>query len=480
MPPAPVFVWFRDDLRLSDHPALHAAVQTGLPIFCFYVLDETSPQRRPMGGAAKWWLHHGLSALRESLTQLGGDLHIFEGAAEGVVERLVDQLKPSAVFWNRRYDDAGMAVDARIKTSLRDQGIVAESYNGALLREPWEVKNGAGLPFKVFTPFWKSLQGLGSPPAPLPAPEKGFFHKGLDTLAVADLALLPTKPDWAGGMRAEWQVGEMAAQKRLYDFMTHDLKGYADNRDRPDLASTSRLSPYLRFGHITPRQIWYVVRQAENHGTFSSRDAEKFLAEVGWREFSHHLLYQFPDLAFKNFQPRFDAFPWGQNGAFLLAWQRGLTGYPIVDAGMRELWQTGWMHNRVRMIAASFLIKHLLIPWQRGEEWFWDTLVDACPANNAASWQWVAGSGADAAPYFRIFNPMLQGEKFDPNGDYVRRYVPELARVPAPLIHKPWLGSPELLRSYGVTLGATYPKPLVEHEKAREKALEAFQALGRA
>jgi deoxyribodipyrimidine photo-lyase len=327
----------------------------------------------------------------------------------------------------------------------------------------------------------------GEPPPPLPAPAAlaaSTLPAGaaLTPVSVDDLRLRPTKPDWAKEMATLWTPGEAGARMQLGRFLEGAVKGYGDNRNRPDRISTSRLSPHLRFGEIGPRQIWHATRAAfeSGHASAKAYDVEKFLTEIGWREFSYHLLHQFPELANSNFQPKFDAFPWLDDAKALNAWQRGLTGYPIVDAGMRELWRTGWMHNRVRMIVGSFLVKHLLIDWRRGEDWFWDTLVDADPASNAASWQWVAGSGADAAPYFRIFAPVLQGEKFDPNGDYVRKYVPELAKLPKQHIHKPWAAPHPVLASAGITLGRDYPHPIVNHEDARKRALAAFKSISSA
>jgi deoxyribodipyrimidine photo-lyase len=393
------------------------------------------------------------------------------------VPKLARDLKATGVFWNRRFQSEERAVDAAIKASLRADGCHVASFNGALLRDPWEIVTQAGTPVKVFTPFWRAHRALGPMPGPVPVPVL-VGATGVSTGSrLTDWGLEPARPNWASGFDGVWSPGEAGALARLEAFLTDGMKGYAEDRNRPDLASTSRLSPHLRFGEISPRQIWAATQHRLDAGAVPGKDAEKFLAEVGWREFSYHLLHHWPDLPQVNFNRRFDAFPWRDDEALLTAWQRGRTGYPIVDAGMRELWTTGWMHNRVRMIVASFLIKHLMIDWRHGEAWFWDTLVDADHANNAASWQWVAGSGADAAPYFRIFNPMTQGESFDPNGDYVRRWVPELARLPAPAIHAPWTAPPALLSQAGVTLGVTTPHPIVDHGRARARALDAFETL---
>ncbi|MFM9975354.1 MAG: cryptochrome/photolyase family protein [Beijerinckiaceae bacterium] len=480
----PVILWFRDDLRLSDNPALTAAIETGSPILAVYVLDQQSEGLRKLGAATRWWLHGSLAALTRDLEQLGGRLLLFKGKAGEIIPALVKSVQAHAVFWNRRYTAPERGLDASIKNGLKAAGVTAKSFNSHLLKEPWEVKSKAGTPMKVFTPFWRAARELGEPAAPLPMPQAISFatipnapHLPLTT--VEALALKPTKPDWAKEMADLWTPGEAGAAASLDSFLAEYSLGYAENRNRPDMPSTSRLSPHLRFGEISPRQIWHATQSALQTGTIAAkdRDAEKFLAEIGWREFSYHLLDQFPRLASENFQQRFNAFPWAANPVALAAWQKGQTGYPIVDAGMRELWRTGWMHNRVRMITASFLIKHLMIDWRVGEDWFWDTLVDADPASNAASWQWVAGSGADAAPYYRIFAPVVQGEKFDPNGDYVRKYVPELAKLPNSVIHQPWTATHPILSQAGIRLGTDYPYPIVDHTAARQRALAAFQSL---
>ncbi len=481
---APAIVWFRDDLRLADNPALSAAASSGYPLLCVYVHDEDSKALRHKGSASKWWLHGALAALDDALKVKGGGLAIFRGGAADVIEALTDEAGAGAVYWNRRYDEAGRDIDAKLKANLKERDIVAESFNANLLHEPWTLKTKSDGPFRVYSAFWRAARGQGEPDAPHAAPRKLTFHalpKKLKTksIALVDLKLLPTKPDWAGGMREAWAPGEEAAHKMLDRFLKVALPEYPAGLDRHDEALTSGLSPYLAFGHISPRQIWHAAKHALASGASkaSERDLDKFLAELGWREFSYHLLFYNPDLAKKNFQKRFDAMPWQNDTKGLHAWQRGQTGYPIVDAGMRELWTTGWMHNRVRMVVASFLTKHLMIDWREGEEWFWDTLVDADPANNSASWQWVAGSGADAAPYFRIFNPVLQGEKFDPDGAYVRLWVPELAKLAAPLIHRPWTATAAQLSDADIVLGKTYPKPIVDHDAARKRALDSFKEI---
>ncbi len=478
----PSIVWFRNDLRLADNPALSAAADG--PCLTLYIVDDSTPGLRRMGGASRWWLHHSLQSLSDNLRAKGGELLILQGEAEELILDLAAAVRARGVHWSRRYDEAERGQDERIKTRLKAAGIPAVSHNAHLLHEPWEVVGKSGGPLKVFSPYWRAAQAKGPPPSPLPAPDRlvaapfpsGF---GASSISLDALNLRPTKPNWAAEMETCWTPGEAGAQKALADFLDSKAKGYGERRNRPDIEATSRLSPHLRFGEIGPRQVWSAARHAveSGHGRASESDIDKFLSEIGWREFSHHLLFQFPKLATQNFQSRFDAFPWRDDPAAFEAWTKGRTGFPIVDAGMRQLWRTGWMHNRVRMIVASFLVKHLLIDWRRGEEWFWDTLVDACPANNAASWQWVAGSGADAAPYFRVFAPVLQGEKFDPNGDYVRAFVPELDRLPATYIHKPWEAPHPIRVRAGITLGETYPFPIIQHEAGRDRALAAFQSL---
>jgi deoxyribodipyrimidine photo-lyase len=479
-----VIVWFRTDLRIADNPALAHAAAAGMPVLAVYIHDETAPDVRPLGGAARWWLAGSLESLAAGLSRIGGRLDIHRGDSHAVLSALAAATGATSIVWNRRYGAAEQAQDAAIKAALKARGIQAHSFNGHLLNEPWEIASKAGQPMKVFTPYWRAARERGEPPVPAPAPTRIVAcdppSTGVDTqVSIDTLGLRPTRPDWAKEMATVWTPGEPAARKALGHFLDTAAKGYGDNRNRPDKASTSRLSPHLRFGEISPRQVWHGAQAALESGQTPAKDYDvgKFLTEIGWREFSYHLLHQFPRLAAANFQPKFDAFPWRTDDAALRAWQRGQTGYPIVDAGMRQLWRTGWMHNRVRMIVGSFLVKHLLIDWRQGEDWFWDTLVDADPASNAASWQWVAGSGADAAPYFRVFAPVLQGEKFDPNGDYVRTYVPELAKLPKQIIHKPWTAAhPELARA-GITLGREYPHPIVVHEDARKRALAAFKTI---
>lgn len=474
--------WFRDDLRIVDNPGLAAAAAHG-PLICLFILDEGG-ERRPLGGAAQWWLAQSLAALAKALAARGGELVLMRGDPAAIIPAVVTGADIDQVTWNRRYDAASIALDAQIKAQLRSGGRTVRSFNSHLLNEPWQASTRTGGPMKLFTPYWRAARAAGEPAAPLPAPSSMkalALPTDIRALAVslADLALEPRKPDWAAGLRAEWTPGEAGAFARLDEFLAGALAGYAEGRNRPDRVSTSRLSPHLRFGEIGSRQIWHAAQAALLAGEAAGRtaDLEKFLTELGWREFSYHLLFHNPDLAMRNYDARFDAFPWRSDDGALRAWQRGLTGCPIVDAGMRELWVTGWMHNRVRMVAASFLTKHLLLDWRQGEAWFWDTLVDADPANNPASWQWIAGSGADAAPYFRIFNPVIQGQKFDPDGAYVRRWVPELAGLDNDAIHEPWSASAAKLSAAGIRLGESYPRPIVDLAFGRQRALDAFATI---
>ncbi|CAN1520325.1 PhrB Deoxyribodipyrimidine photolyase [Rhabdaerophilaceae bacterium] len=472
--------WFRNDLRLDDNPALLHAAESGELVLVF--VDETDPGLRPRGGASAWWLHHALASLEARLAKAGQSLVYLRGPARTLIPQIAASLDIRAVTWSRRYGQAERELDAAIKSELRERGIEVVSANGHLLYEPMEVTTQAGTPMRVFTPFWRAARAKR--PVALPAPAPSLLPAPpriavVGSMALSELGLLPKAPDWAGGLRTTWMPGENGAMARLVDFLNGPLDGYGENRNRPDMPSTSMLSPHLAYGDISPRRIWHTVEQAAQTGECRANrtDIDKFFSELGWREFSYHLLFHFPYLAQANYQPRFGHFPWVQNEEALAAWQRGQTGYPTVDAGMRQLWQTGFMHNRVRMIVASFLIKHLMIDWREGEKWFWDTLCDADPANNAASWQWVAGSGADAAPYYRIFNPFTQGEKFDPEGNYVRRFVPELGQMPAEFIHRPWDAPASIVARAGVKLGETYPRPIVSHEIARERALDAFKSL---
>jgi len=476
---APCIVWFRDDLRLSDHPALQAAAATGRPLICLYVFDETSEPSgpRPIGGAARWWLAQSLRVLEKRLGSLGVPLLLRKGNATRIILELARESSAHGVFYNEIAQASHRAIENDIVTTLGEIDVQTNGFAGDLLAAPESVRTKEGRGLRVFTPFWRRVQAMGAPPSPLPAPlhlRAGEIFAGE---TVESLRLEPTHPDWASGLRETWTPGENAAEKRLENFLKENLAGYASDRDRPDRDGTSSLSPHLRFGEISPRQVWHAAQFAAAERPALASDADKFLSELGWREFCRHLLFDVPDLATRNLQPSFDAFPWQHDRMALAAWQRGQTGYPIVDAGMRQIWQTGVMHNRVRMVVASFLVKHLLIDWREGEQWFWDTLVDADAGSNPANWQWVAGCGADAAPYFRIFNPVLQGEKFDPDGSYVSRWVPELAQLPNKLIHRPWEATPLELAGAGITLGKTYPHPIVDHKAGRERALAAYGSI---
>ena len=471
-------LWLRRDLRLSDNSALNAAVELGHPIIIVYISDDAEAGEWSPGGASRWWLHGSLSSLSSAIEARGNRLIIKAGSALAVIDKLLSETGAQSVYWNRRYEPWAMKQDENIKTALKGKGIGARSFNAGLLREPWTVATQKGEPYKVFTPFWKALRGLGEPDQPKPAPTRipapSVFPQS-DELKSWDL--LPTAPDWAGGLRETWTPGEEAAHSRLADFIDGAVFDYQDKRNLPGVSGTSRLSPHLHFGEIGPSQIWKaVVTSALAHtGSPMPQSVEVYLSEIAWREFSYHLLFHFPKLTSKPLRNEFSHFHWEDDPDGVSAWKRGSTGYPIVDAGMRELWATGWMHNRVRMITASFLIKDLLIDWRTGKKWFWDTLVDADLASNSASWQWVAGCGADAAPYFRVFNPTLQGSKFDPDGSYVRKWVPELAKLPDRLIHAPWTANPIELADAGIKLDRDYPMPIVDHAMARNRALERYR-----
>ncbi len=475
MPDRPALFWFRDDLRLADNPGLAAACASGRPVILLYVLDAESREARAPGAATLWWLDKSLRALAERISAKGGTLILRKGAAEKVVAAVVKETGAEAVFWNRRYTPA-RKIDERIKATLKADGIEVESFNGSLLAEPFAIKTGSGGDFKVFTPFWKAMQASLVIAAAAPEPREIKAGPKLKSDNIDDWGLHPTKPDWSGGMAEIWTPGEMGARKRMRDFLKEGIDGYAEGRDRPDRNGTSRLSPYLHFGEISPQQAWRAATHAMEAGEAPARDVQKFLSEIAWRDFSHHLLYHDPQMGRLSWRRQFEQVEWRKGSkAELDAWKRGQTGYPIVDAGMRQLWATGFMHNRVRMIVASFFAKDLLVHWRHGEQWFWDTLVDADEANNANGWQWTAGTGADAAPYFRVFNPVLQGEKFDPAGDYVRTWIPELAALPAKWVHHPWEAPAGVLTDARVTLGETYPRPILNHDLARKRALETYK-----
>ncbi|MEY9854340.1 deoxyribodipyrimidine photo-lyase [Leifsonia sp. EB41] len=452
----PAVVWFRDDLRLADNPALDAAAHTGRPVICVFVWDDRSPGLRPPGGAARWWLHHSLASLDADLRERGSRLVVLRGAAEPTIAALLADVDAAAVFWNRRYGGPERRIDTAVKTAARAAGIEAESFGASLLFEPWTIRTGSGTPFSVFTPFWRACRSAPPPRMPLVAPAHLMPAPAVDGLAIDDLGLLPTHPDWAAGLRDTWEPGERAAHAALDDFAAGALAQYREDRDVPGVDGTSRLSPRLRWGELSPHQVWHTItaaRDARPRDGALAEAAATYLSELGWREFAYHTLFEHPDLATVNIHRAYDSFPWPRlHPSVLTAWHQGRTGVPLVDAGMRELWTTGSMHNRVRMVVASFLTKNLLIDWRRGEQWFWDTLVDADPASNPFNWQWVAGSGADAAPYFRVFNPELQRTKFDRHGDYVRRWVPEWDT-------------------------ADYPEPVVDLPESRRAALAAYETV---
>lgn len=472
----PIIHWFRKDLRLADNPALAEAAESGRPVVAVYILEPADSDPWAPGGAGRWWLHHSLLALDISLMNLGNRLVLRRGRSRDILPELARETGATAVHVERLAEPRATEIDAEIENLLKPLGVKLRVFGGNLLFPPEEIKTKGGGPYKVFTPFYKAClrqappDSPTSPPASLPRPRSPVKSDSLN-----DWELLPTKPDWSAGWPDLWTPGENGALARLEKFLENSAAGYEEKRNRPDLEGTSRLSPHLHFGEISARACWH--RVTSDIKPEAEKGAESFLRQFVWREFSRHLLYHWPTFPEKPFRKEFNRFPWARDEKALGLWQRGLTGYPIVDAGMRELWATGWMHNRVRMIAASFLVKHLLIPWQDGAAWFWDTLVDADLANNSVSWQWVAGCGVDAAPFFRIFNPILQGRKFDPDGVYVRRWVPELAGLSNRHIHEPWKTSKRELEKAGVLLGKDYPFCIVDHATARLQALDAFSRM---
>jgi len=458
-------VWFRNDLRLADNPALNAACADGARVALLYILDERA------GAASRWWLHHSLAALSKDIAARGGVLILRRGDPVKIISALAAELGVKAVHAARAYEPFWRETDRALDAALKVMGVALHRHLSTSLFPPERITTQSGTPYGVYTPFSKACFGAGVPEGSTPAPDAipGVIAQ---SEALEDWKLLPVHPDWAGGMRAEWTPGEAGALARLETFLGGPVKKYAVARNIPSVDGTSKLSPHVHFGEISPRYVWH--RAA---ALVAGDGVQTFLKELLWREFSLNLLWQHPDIRTVPIRPAFARFPWEADDAALRAWQRGRTGVPIVDAGMRELWQTGWMHNRVRMIAASYLVKHLLQPWQVGEAWFWDTLCEADEAANGASWQWVAGCGADAAPYFRIFNPVLQGLKFDPAGAYVRRFVPELAGLPDAVIHAPWDADAGVLAQAGVRLGTTYPLPLVDLADGRARALAAYESV---
>lgn len=472
MPKALSIYWFRQDLRLQDNPALHAAIQEG-DVLAVYILDEENAGDFAMGAASRWWLHHSLEALNHSLN---GKLNIYKGDAKTIIAELTQRFKVKAIHWNRCYEPWRIHRDTYIKKQLTAAGITTKSHSGSLLHEPWTIHKKDDTHYQVFTPYYKTLCSLPEPEAPLPAPTPHtadtFLKDTTSTsLSISDLNLLPTVA-WDTGITAKWQPGEKQALVQLKQFLDNGINSYKEGRDFPAKNSVSGLSPYLHFGEIAPRQIWHALKELPDN-----ENIEHFRRELCWREFSYYLLFHLPHLPTENLRPAFDNFPWQHNTELLKKWQQGKTGYPLVDAGMRELWQTGYMHNRVRMICASFLVKNLLIDWRYGDAWFWDCLVDADLANNSASWQWVAGSGADAAPYFRIFNPTTQAEKFDPSGNYIRRYLPELKQLPIKYLFAPSEAPDHVLKQANIILGKNYPRPIVDLKISRQRALDAYDTI---
>ena len=479
----PALVWFRHDLRLADNPALHHAVERFAAVVPVFIWAPDEEGDWAPGGAHRWWLHESLRSLDADLREKGSRLILRSGSSLEQLRALIGATGADAVLWNTRYEPALRARDETIREALHDDGVSVHTYASRILHDPDVVRTGSGGPYKVYTPFWKKLGQLGFEVGePLPTPRMGETKAPASWPESDDLDAFELTPeaqdgvDWAGEIRAAWTPGEAAAHDRLRHFVDALLIDYDDERNRPDHDGTSRLSPYLHHGELSPRQVWRAVDGWIANGAMREA-AASYLSEIAWREFSYHMLYHFPETPTEPLRDKYADFPWDADDEALRRWQRGQTGYPIVDAGMRQLWRMGWMHNRVRMIVASFLTKDLLIPWQEGAAWFWDTLVDADLANNTMGWQWAAGSGADAQPFFRIFNPISQGERYDPDGMYVRRWVPELADLPAKHIHQPWNAPADVLADAGVELGTTYPEPIVDHSEARDRALAAYQEI---
>lgn len=477
MSEAPALVWFRQDLRVADNPALCAAVERGGPVIPVFIWAPEEAGRWSPGAASQQWRHASLTALGAELEKRGSRLILRRGPTGEALDDLVAESGASTVFFNRCYEPGAMVRDRSLKSQLEERGIGVVTFNGNLLFEPGSIRNGAGKPYRVFTAFWRACLLRSIAPAGRNVPGKlrapGKWPRSLE---LSDLKLEPTT-NWAAGLGESWQPGERGAKKQMKRFVQAALQDYPAGRDRPGEVGTSRLSPHLHFGEISPGELWRTVQNLAESGTDDDQSAcDAYLRQLGWREFGYHLLYHFPESAEQCLRPEFAAFPWLRDAKALRAWQQGKTGYPLVDAGMRELWQTGWMHNRVRMVAASFLVKHLLLDWRQGAAWFWERLLDADLANNSLGWQWVAGCGADAAPYFRIFNPIIQGEKYDPAGAYVRRWVPELAELSKRWIHKPWKAPASQLAEAGLRLGRDYPFPIIAHDQARARALAVLRS----
>lgn len=468
MPNHPTIVWFRRDLRIDDNPAWNWAISKGQPIIALYIHAPDTEGTWRRGAASNWWLHHALLDLDAGLQKNDNRLTIRKSKDPlATLQQIIHDTGASAVCWNRCYEPAFVERDTRIKQKLLSDGIETHSANGSLLLDPHSIKNKSGKPFQVFTPFWKHSKELAvTQPQTLTG---AIAAPAIESEDLDSLNLLPNIP-WDKGMTGYWDPTRQGGLS-LLQAAAKKSKSYNSQRDIPSIDGTSRLSPYLHFGQISPQEFFHTVR---DHCPDKEKADQGILRQLYWREFSAHLLYHFPHTQSHALKPEYDIFPWSFNETYLRAWQRGETGFPIVDAGMRQLWQTGWMHNRVRMIAGSLLVKHLLQPWQEGAHWFWDTLVDADLANNTMGWQWVAGSGADASPYFRIFNPIIQGKKFDPDGQYVKTWIPELAKLSPDLIHTPWEATPLELANADITLGKDYPEPIISHEQGRQNALDAY------
>jgi len=473
---SPALVWLRRDLRLTDNPAIERAREHSRHLVFVYLHAPGEEAPWEPGAASRWWLHHSLASLQKDLESRGQKLIIRRGPSLEALRTLLAETGARTVHWNRLYEPATIARDRTLKAALRADGVAAESGNGALLFEPWTIQTDQGAPYRVFTPFWKRcLKSLADIGHPTPIPDLGDGPAGLASASLDSLGLLPTIR-WDRGLRDSWQPGEHGAHALVEHLVDSIVTRYGDTRNRPDLVGTSRLSPHLHFGEISPRQIVAALTPASAEAS-SASGAEAYIRELGWREFAHHLLFHFPSTPTEPLDAKFAAYPWANSPALLKAWQRGRTGIPIVDAGMRELWATGWMHNRVRMIVASLLVKNAQVHWLEGARWFWDTLVDADLANNTSGWQWTAGCGADAAPYYRIFNPVLQSQRFDPDGRYLRQWVPELKALPDKWLACPWDAPNEVLRAAGVELGKTYPRPVVDLKESRDRALAGYEAL---
>ncbi|MEN2494904.1 MAG: Deoxyribodipyrimidine photo-lyase [Hyphomicrobiaceae bacterium hypho_1] len=482
---APILVWFRNDLRLTDHPALHQAEKKGVPVICLYVFDDEASGLWSMGTASRWWLHHSLIALRTDLRQLGSDLILRSGNTTEILIDIAVQTRVEEIYCSKQFEPRASAIERGLRQSLENKNITLHCFPGQLLHSPERLCTKIRKPYKVYTPFWRALTAAEIR-TPKPAPTKLLMPEiSLKSETVEDWNLLSNVSDWTEKLYEIWKPGEKSARQRLKAFIENSAATYHLDRDQPRqpnaVPGTSKLSPHLHFGEISPAECWHAASLKVVQNLAESKGLETFRKELAWRDFSYHLLHHTPSLPTQPFREQFVNFPWRAQSEIrdvqLKAWQNGNTGYPIVDAGMRELRTTGWMHNRVRMVVASFLTKHLLIPWQLGQAWFWDHLVDADLASNTAGWQWVSGCGADAAPYFRIFNPITQGQKFDPNGEYVRFWVPEIRIVPNKFIHTPWLCPEDILNVHEVKIGSTYPKPIVDHKQARIEALNAYKKI---